>query len=74
MNSYKGEFTLDNLVFNANVKEFTHQISDIYGLSNQGTISQKEAYTQIQVLFEALKRSKQELRIGENPWQCNAKD
>ncbi|WP_442946272.1 hypothetical protein [Nostoc sp. 'Peltigera membranacea cyanobiont' 232] len=30
-------------------------------------MSQKEAYTRIYVLFEALKRSKQELRIGENP-------
>ncbi|MFS0519716.1 hypothetical protein ACEYW6_34165 [Nostoc sp. UIC 10607] len=67
MNSYKGKFTLENLLFNANLQEFTHKICDIYGLSNQGTISHKEAYTQIQVLFEALKRSKQELRIGENP-------
>ena len=73
MNSYKGKFTLENLLFNANLQEFMHQISDIYGLSNQGTISHKEAYTQIQVLFEALKRSKQELRIGENPWLWNAK-
>ncbi|MEH1912854.1 DUF7219 family protein [Nostoc sp.] len=67
MNSYKGKFTLENLLFNANLQEFTHHISDIYGLSNQGTISHKEAYTHIQLLFEALKRSKQELRIGENP-------
>jgi hypothetical protein len=66
-NSYNGKFTPENLVFNANLQEFTHQVSLICELSTQGVISPESAYTEIQVLFESLKRSKQQLKIGENP-------
>ncbi len=46
-----------------------HQINYICRLQAQGKISQLEAYNQIEVLFKALERSKQELRIHKNPDQ-----
>lgn len=65
-NLYKGKFTLENLIFNSNLQEFTHQVNLISELIAQGRISPESAYAQIQVLFETLTRSKKQLRIGEN--------
>jgi hypothetical protein len=65
-NSYKGKFTPENLIFNSNLQEFSHQVSLISELCSQGVVSAESAYTQIHVLFETLERSKQQLRIEEN--------
>ncbi len=64
---YYGEFKPENLVFNANLQEFAQKIGFISGLETAGKIDTYEAYHQIKSLWKQLKKSKQELGIGEEP-------
>lgn len=68
LNRYKGKFTPENLVFNANLQEFAHRVSYICELVANDQISPQEALTQVEVWFEALERSQQQLLIGSNPF------
>jgi polyhydroxyalkanoate synthesis regulator phasin len=61
---YYGEFKPENLVFNANLQEFTQKVSYICNLETAGKISTEEAYKQIKDLWKQLKQSKKELGIG----------
>ena len=64
--SYQGDFTPENLVFNANLQEFAQRVSLICGLETGGKISSEEAYYKIKDLWKQLKKSKKNLGIGEN--------
>ena len=66
---YYGQVKPENLVFNANLQEFTQKISYICNLETSGKIAPEEAYEQIKALWKQLKRTKKELRIGEDPFQ-----
>ena len=59
--SYRGEFTPENLTFNANLQEFAQQVALICGLETGGKISPQEAYEQIKELWKQLKLSKKNL-------------
>ncbi len=61
---YYGEVKPENLVFNANLQEFSQRVSYIAALETSGKISSEEAYCQIKVLWKQLKQSKKELGIG----------
>jgi hypothetical protein len=61
--SYHGEFTPENLVFNANLQEFTLKVSYICNLETAGKIPPAEAYKKIKALWKELKMSKRELGI-----------
>lgn len=61
---YRGDFTPQNLVFNANLQEFAQRIEYICALETNGKIPPDEAYTQIKKLYKQLKKSKKELGIG----------
>ncbi|MEH2296510.1 DUF7219 family protein [Nostoc sp.] len=63
---YYGKFQPENLVFNANLQEFSQKISYITCLETAGKLSQEEAYQQIRGLWKQLKHSKKELDIGVN--------
>jgi hypothetical protein len=65
---YYGQVKPENLVFNANLQEFAQRISFICNLETSGKIPPEQAYEQIKDLWKNLKRSKQELGIGENPF------
>ncbi|WP_019500606.1 hypothetical protein [Pseudanabaena sp. PCC 6802] len=58
---YQGEFTPENLVFDANLQEFANRISIICALENGGKLPPGEAYEQIKKLWKELKASKQNL-------------
>jgi hypothetical protein len=60
---YYGDFTPENLIFNANLQEFANQIGLICSLETGGKISGTEAYRQIKQLFKSLKKSSGELGI-----------
>lgn len=62
---YHGDFTPENLVFNANLQEFAQRVNLICGLETGGKISPEEAYKQIKGLWKEVKKSKKELGIGE---------
>ena len=61
---YRGEFTPENLAFNANLQEFARKVNIICNLETSGKLSPKIAYQQIKTLWNELKESKKELGIG----------
>ncbi|MBF2058190.1 MAG: hypothetical protein IGQ45_13495 [Cyanobacterium sp. T60_A2020_053] len=61
--SFRGEFTPENLVFNANLQEFAQKISYICNLETNGKISANQAYEQIKVLWKDLKTSVKNMNI-----------
>ena len=61
--SYNGDFTPENLLFNANLQEFTQRASLICGLETSGKISPEEAYDQLKKLWKKLKQSRKNLNI-----------
>jgi len=58
---YRGEFSPQNLMFDANLQEFAQRIGIICALENGGKISPQEAYTQIKIIWKELKASKRNL-------------
>ena len=58
---YYGEFTPQNLAFNANLQEFAQRVSIICNLETGGKISSAEAYRDIKKLWKDLKASKKNL-------------
>jgi len=68
---YYGEFKPENLVFNANLQEFAQRVSYICNLETAGKLSSENAYEQIKDLWQQLKLSHQQLRIGENPFESS---
>lgn len=64
---YRGDFTPEQLAFNANLQEFAQRVSLICGLETGGKISTEDAYTQIKQLWKALKESKKELIDQQKP-------
>ncbi|MBE9116377.1 hypothetical protein IQ249_10750 [Lusitaniella coriacea LEGE 07157] len=61
--SYRGEFTPERLVFNANLQEFAQRITLVCNLETAGKISTEDAYKQIKALWKQLKQSKKELGL-----------
>lgn len=59
--SYHGEFTPQNLAFNANLQEFAQRVSIICSLETGGKVSSVEAYEDIKKLWKELKASKKNL-------------
>ena len=72
--SYHGEVKPENLVFNANLQEFTQRVSYICNLETSGKLSSLEAYQQIKALWKQLKSSKKALGIGEDLFQEDGED
>lgn len=62
-NSYRGEPKPSNLVFNANLQEFSQKIGYICALETGGKLPPKKAFKQIKFLWKELKSSKKELGI-----------
>jgi len=58
---YRGKFTPENLVFNANLQELAAHVSYICDLETLGKLSAEDAYNQISELWQQLERSYVEL-------------
>ena len=58
---YRGDFSPQNIAFDANLQEFTNRISIICALETGGKISPIEAYQQIKDLWTELDQSKKNL-------------
>lgn len=63
--SYRGEFTPENLVFNANLQEFAQKVSYICNLETNGKMPPQEAYKQIKNLWKNLRSSMKNLGLNE---------
>jgi hypothetical protein len=66
---YQGEVSPQNLIFNANLQEFTQKVSYICSLETAGKLTPEDSYKQIKDLWKQLKRSKKQLGIGQDPFQ-----
>lgn len=63
--TYRGEFTPENLMFNANLQEFAQKVSYICNLETNGKIAPQDAYVQIKMLWHDLRKSIENLGINE---------
>lgn len=61
---YHGEIKPENLVFNANLQEFSQKIGYITSLETSGKLSPEIAFCQIEALWKQLEDSKNKLKIG----------
>ncbi|MEH1850956.1 MAG: hypothetical protein V7L11_04525 [Nostoc sp.] len=61
---YHGKFQPNNLIFNANLQEFSQRVSYITSLETGGKLSPQEAFSQIEGLWKRLEDSKNKLGIG----------
>jgi hypothetical protein len=67
---YYGEVKPENLVFNANLQEFSQRVGYISALASNGKMSVEQAFSQIQTLWEQVEKSKTQLGIGENSFSA----
>ena len=56
-NPYHGHFTPQNLVFNANLQDFSQRVGHISNLQSKGKLSAQEAYELIEDLWKQLEGS-----------------
>jgi sigma54-dependent transcription regulator len=66
--TYYGQVKPENLVFNANLQEFSNYVSMMAALQTGGKITPEECFAQIKSLWTKLEQSKQQLGIGCNPF------
>lgn len=71
-NNYSGTVQPENLLFNANMQEFSQKVGYITSLETAGKISPEESYRQIKALWKDLKNSKKQLGIGKHPFTPDA--
>lgn len=64
---YYGEFTPENLAFNANLQEFAQRVSIVCALEAGGKIPPGKAYDEIKDLWHQLKQSKHNLLDSPKP-------
>lgn len=67
LTKYNGEFSPQQLAFNANLQEFAQRVSLLCGLETNGKVSAQDTYKEIKQLWQSLKASKQELLDSQNP-------
>jgi sulfopyruvate decarboxylase TPP-binding subunit len=65
--NYRGNFSPEHLVFNANLQEFAQKVMYICNLETNGKISPDEAYHEIKTIWKKVKQSKKGLNIGDKP-------
>ena len=61
--SYRGEPTLTEYMFNANLQEFANKVDLLCALQTGGKISPEDAYQEIRKLWKELKNSKESLMV-----------
>ena len=61
--SYRGDFTIENMAFNANLQEFAQKVNIVCNLETNGKITSIDAYKQIKKLWRELKSSRKSLNI-----------
>jgi hypothetical protein len=61
---YRGEVKPENLVFNANLQEFSQRINYICCLETGGKLTPEESYREIRSLWKQLKKSRKQLGIS----------
>ena len=65
LSTFRGDFTPEDFVFNANLQEFAMKIGYVVALQTNGKITSEQAYQDIKKLVKELKISRKELGIKE---------
>ncbi len=60
---YRGAVKPENLVFDANLQEFSQRVSFICNLENNGKLTPEDAFQQLQQLWLSLDQSRRHLGI-----------
>lgn len=68
---YRGAVKPENLVFNANLQEFSQRVSYICCLETGGKITPEESFQQIRSLWKQLKKSRKQLGIAAPPGESD---
>lgn len=63
---YYGDFTPENLAFDANLQDFAQRVNIICALETGGKITSTDAYEGIRKAWKELKHSKKGLEIGKD--------
>lgn len=63
---YRGPVKPENLVFNANLQEFSQRVGLICALQTNGKLSPEEAYQQIEALWHQLEQSREALGLSQS--------
>jgi hypothetical protein len=66
MGKDSGPTDAEQMLFDANLREFGVRVSLICALESNRTISQSEAYKRVKALWKQLKESRKNLRIGDD--------
>ena len=69
--SYFGEAKSKNIIFNANLQEFSQRVSYTCALETNGKLSPNQAYRNIKSSWKQLKRAKKQLGIGKSTSEEN---
>lgn len=64
--SYRGDFKLEKVAFNANLQEFAKKVNVICNLETNGKISSQKAYQDIKALWKQLKSTRKSLNLSED--------
>jgi hypothetical protein len=64
--SVEGPIDAEQMIFEANLREFATRVGFVCALESNQSISQREAYQRIKALWKQLKESRKNLRIGED--------
>lgn len=54
---FRGKMNPENLIFNANLQEFSQRVTYLTALANNGKMSLEESYQQIEQLWQQLQPS-----------------
>jgi len=63
---YHGQIKPENVLFNANLQEFSQRVMFVANLETGGKLSSQEAYKQIKTLWDQLSQTKEQLDVGKS--------
>ncbi|MEB3225287.1 MAG: hypothetical protein VKJ86_05725 [Synechococcus sp.] len=63
LESYRGDFKVEKVIFNANLQEFAQRVNFICNLETNGKISSNQAYREIKNLWKILKSTRKSLDL-----------
>lgn len=61
---FRGQFSPQNLIFNANFQEFAQKVNYLCALHTNGKCSTEQVYTELRHLWEQIEQSSDELGIA----------
>jgi len=61
---YRGRFTPQNLILNANLQEFSHRVNYICNLGSNGKLSLEQSYQELEALWSDFEASQDQIGMN----------